>query len=323
MNRETEKDYLVRRIQPDKCFDSLLEFPSYFEIETVNACNARCPMCTIEDWHRSSPVIKDGLFEKISSEICGHSGHVKRVSLYRDGEPLLDKKLANRINVFKEGGIQDVSISTNGALLTEDKSRDLLEAGLDTIILSIDSLQKEIFESIRVRLVFEEVLENALNFISLRDKLRSGTKVWVRMVRQEENYDEWPSFEKYWLKHLSDQDRVNYHNVHNWGGQLKGFKAVSNSHEKNLPCVALWGLMIIFSNGDVPLCNVDYNNKYPTGSVLQDSIADVWQSSVMEQRREHHLSGEKAKISLCENCNVWEEPPDLESVVDDYIKENA
>ena len=36
--------YLNRRIDKAAKFESLLEFPKYIEIETVNACNARCPM---------------------------------------------------------------------------------------------------------------------------------------------------------------------------------------------------------------------------------------------------------------------------------------
>ncbi len=49
---EKYKEYLNRRISPDENFDDLLSFPRYIEVETVNACNARCPMCTIQDWER-------------------------------------------------------------------------------------------------------------------------------------------------------------------------------------------------------------------------------------------------------------------------------
>ena len=45
--------YIINRIDPKENINSLLEFPRYVEIETVNACNARCPMCTINDWERN------------------------------------------------------------------------------------------------------------------------------------------------------------------------------------------------------------------------------------------------------------------------------
>ena len=308
------KDYLRRRISAEETYEDLYRFPRYFEIETVNACNARCPMCTIDEWTRKSPTIKDDLFNRISDELIANSDQVKRVSLYRDGEPLLDKKLADRVAKLKGGGIDQVAISTNVSLLNEQRSQDLLNAGLDVIILSIDSLDKKVFEDIRVRLNHEEVMENALRFISLRNEMGKKTKIWVRMVRQDTNYDEWPKFEAFWREHLGANDRVNYHNLHNWGGQLNEFSAVENSMEPLLPCVVLWSLMVIFSNGDVPLCNVDYSNKYPTGSLLTHSIEELWRSQIMEERRHLHLNGRKAEIDICKDCNVWDEPPDIQSV---------
>lgn len=316
-------DYLRRRISPKDTYEDLLRFPKYLEIETVNACNARCPMCTIEEWSRKSPTMKDGLFKKIADELIENRDRLKRVSLYRDGEPLLDKKLAPRVAVLKDGGIPETAISTNVSLLGEAAATDLLKAGLDTIILSIDSLKKDVFESIRVRLVFEEVLENALRFIELRDRIRPQTKIWVRMIRQESNYDEWPEYEAFWRRKLSANDRINYSIIHNWGAQLSGFRPVAKSYEPNLPCVALWSLMVIFSNGDVPLCNVDFNKRYPTGNVATDSIAAVWQSRIMSERRAWHMNGDKEHIEICKNCNVWDEPPDIEQVAPEFAKETT
>jgi len=278
-------------------------------------------MCTIADWERGAKPMTDDLFAKIADELIEHASEIERVSLYRDGEPLIDKGLADRVAMLKEGGIKNTHISTNVSLLTEEKSKDLLTAGLDTIILSIDSLQKEVYEKIRVRLVMEDVLENALKFIEQRNKIRPQTKITVRMIRQEGNENEWPEFNAYWLDKLAEHDRVYFRNVYNWGGQLKGFSPLSLSYEPNLPCVALWSLMVIFCNGDVPLCNVDFNNKFSNGSVITHSIQELWQSKTMNERRDWHLAGDKAKISICQNCNVWDEPPDGDGVSQEFADE--
>ena len=315
------EEYLTRRIAPGGNFPNLLKFPSYVEVETVNACNARCPMCTIADWERGHTPMTDELYDKIAAELIEHAGDLNRVSLYRDGEPLIDKKLPARVAVLKDGGVKNVSISTNVSLLTQSKAEDLLHAGLDTIIMSIDSMDKQIFESIRVRLVFEEVLENCLRFIELRNKIRPETRIWVRMIRQESNRDEWPSYQKYWSERLSANDRVYFHNIFNWGGQLKDFQPIATSFEPNLPCVALWSLLVIFCNGDVPLCNVDFNNKFPTGSVVSNTIEELWRGKVMNQRRDLHLAGRKGEINICENCNVWDESPDLDGISSEYASE--
>ena len=315
------KKYLNRRIDTDDKFENLLEFPKYIEIETVNACNARCPMCTINDWERNYPVMKDDVFNKVSDDIIENKKFIKRVSLYRDGEPLIDKKMAKRINKFYENGILNTSIATNVALLNEKRATDLLEAGLGMIIFSIESLKKDDYEKIIVRLNFEEVRDNAINFLKLRDKINPNCRVWIRMIRQESNQNEWEDYYKFWKKYASDVDRIYYHNIFNWGGQLDDYKSISKSYEPNLPCVALWSLLVVFANGDVPLCNVDYNNKYPTGSIMENNIKELWQSKIMNARRKLHLTGNKKDISICTNCNVWDEVKGEEIISPEFAEE--
>lgn len=309
---EKNFDYLVRRISPRETINDLLTFPRYLEIETVNTCNARCPMCTIDEWTRHSPTMKEEIFGKIVDEVAEHAPTIRRASLYRDGEPLLDKKLPDRVARLKDVGVGTVSIATNVSLLNEERARGILEAGIDHVILSVDSLKKEIYESIRVRLNFEEVLDNALRFIRLRNEIRPSAQVVVRMIRQESNYDEWPAYREFWWDKVSAHDRVYFHNIHNWGSQLEGFSSIEKSLEPQHPCVALWSLLVIFANGDVPMCNVDFNNTHPTGSLRDHTIQELWQSKIMTQRRQLHLDGEKHKSPLCINCNVWDEVPDQE-----------
>ena len=62
------------------------------------------------------------------------------------------------------------------------------------------------------------------------------------MIRQESNYNEWDDYYNFWRKYASEVDRIYYHNIFNWGGQLDEYKSVSKSFEPNLPCVALWSL---------------------------------------------------------------------------------
>ena len=314
------EDYLIRRISPKENINSLLEFPKFIEIETVNACNARCPMCTINDWERNYPVMKDDVFNKISDELIDNKRFLKRVSLYRDGEPLIDKKLPERINKFKEAGINETSIATNVSLLNEKRSKDILESGLGLVIMSIDSLKKDVFEKIRVRLKYEEVRDNAINFLKLRDQINPKCRVWIRMIRQEINKDEWNDYYNFWKKYTSEQDRIYFHNIFNWGGQLNNYKSIEKSFEPNLPCVALWSLMVFFANGDVPLCNVDYNNKFPTGNIMKKSIKELWKSKLSQKRRALHLNKNKKEISICENCNVWDEVTGDELISSDFAE---
>ena len=79
--------------------------------------------------------------------------------------------------------------------------------------------------------------------------------------------------------------------------------------------------MVVFANGDVPLCNVDYNNKYPTGNIMKNNIKELWQSKVMNARRKLHLTDNKKDISICANCNVWDEVKGEEIISPEFANE--
>jgi organic radical activating enzyme len=315
------KEYLRQRISPDEDFEALLEFPRFFEIETVNTCNARCPMCTIESWTRHSPVMSMDTFTKIADEISEYTGQVHRVSLFKDGEPLLDKKLPRRIALLKERGVENVAIHTNVSLLDEKRAPALLEAGLDEITLSIDSLDKEVFEKIREGLTLEVVLENAMKFIELRNRIRPQAEIKMRMIKQDSNKDEWEAYKAFWQDRLAPHDRCFSHNIHNWGGQLEGHKHVAESLQPQVPCLSLWSAMVIFSDGNVPMCTVDFNNTHPTGSVVDSSIKELWDSPVMMKRRQIHMEHRRGVFPNCRTCNVWDEPSDYEKLSDAYVKQ--
>lgn len=55
-------------------------------------------------------------------------------------------------------GIEQVTITTNGVLLA-DCMKDLAEAGIDGVNLSLDSLNSEVFETITRRQQFDKVME--------------------------------------------------------------------------------------------------------------------------------------------------------------------
>ena len=77
--------------------------------------------------------------------------------------------------------------------------------------------------------------------------------------------------------------------------------------------------MVLFANGDIPLCNVDFNNKYPLGNVMKNSIRELWQSKLAQDRRNLHLNNQKEKIELCKNCNVWDEVTGEELISPDLL----
>lgn len=168
--------------------------PKHVQIETINGvCTARCTMCTIETWTRKPMVMNKEIFSRILEKFKPYLQGIHYITLHFCGEPLLDREILEKVKIAKEMGFIGTGFATNCTELDEYKSHELIEAGLDTIICSIDGINKHTHESIRIGTNFEEIVSNVKKFIKIRNK--SGkTRIMVRFIRQEINKEEWLLF---------------------------------------------------------------------------------------------------------------------------------
>ena len=282
-------------------------FPKYFEIETVNACNARCTMCTINEWTKGTNVIMPmGLIEKLADEIAPHANWVEHVCLNRDGEPTLDKALARRVELLKHAGVRRVTFATNGQLMNEPFVVDMCAVGLDDIMVSIDGATKETFEKIRVRLDFDTVVNNTLQLKAIRDECLPSMTIGVRAVIMPENEHEIDDLLAFWKSALSPQDRVYAMPMHSWGNQHFKENAVKVEHYAEVPCVSPFSTMVIDVDGQVPLCGCDYDAKKLLGDFSKQTITDIWNGPEYTEVRHLHSTGNRNDIWLCQGCDLWE-----------------
>lgn len=299
--------FLKQKLKLDK-FEDYLRFPMYYEIETVNACNASCRMCTVNKWgENGNPFMSDTLFRKMADELIDNRHIVRTVNLSRDGEPLLDRKLEEKITYLKKGGVKHITFSTNASLLTKKRALSLLTSGMDEIMFSIDGLKKETFEKIRAGLNFEKIINNVSQFIKLRDSTASTVKIRVRMVIQQENLSEVEEWGKYWRGVLQKQDSVHAKNVHSWANTLENFTAVKETTKLSTPCTSTFSTMIIRYNGDVTICPLDYDFKYVSGNIGDRNIKDIWQNGIhFKNFRGLHLQGMRDEFDFCKGCRLWD-----------------
>jgi radical SAM protein with 4Fe4S-binding SPASM domain len=297
------RDYLQRRLPFDPA--DLDAFPKFFQIETANCCNARCIMCGL-DWSIRKPTfMTEALFSKICAEIAEHADHVEKVGLYWGGEPLLDNALSDRIRQMKATGVRCVYIASNASLLDGERGSALIKAGLDQIYISLDSLKKERYESVRRNLSFDVVYKNILDFIQLRNRSESKLKIRLQIILQELNKDEKQAFLDHWQQFLSDTDDIVIQNVHNWGADIPILD--SGDDVNRYPCISLFGTCIVNVHGEVTMCCADVTPKVILGNLNNDSISQIWHGNKLKELREIHLSGRRRDIPLCDGCTVWRE----------------
>ncbi len=161
--------------------------PSHIQIETVSGmCTVRCIMCQIEQSKRKE-LMNNETFTKILLKLQPYLYNQQFFSLCGLGETLIDKNVHEKIKIAKKLGFRGTGISTNGTLLNEKISKKLLDAKLDTLIISIDGFTSKTQGAIRVGSNLNEIILNVQRFIALREMSKSRTKIIIRFTRQELN----------------------------------------------------------------------------------------------------------------------------------------
>lgn len=139
--------------------DSYGRIIDYLRISVIDTCNMQCVYCTPECDNTISPSTNTLSSEELL-RICNCMARlgVRKIKI-TGGEPLLRKDLVHLIREIKNiPGIAQVTLTTNGVLLGQ-MIDDLVDAGLDGVNISLDSLDAKHFHHITRRNQLEKVLD--------------------------------------------------------------------------------------------------------------------------------------------------------------------
>jgi cyclic pyranopterin phosphate synthase len=134
-------------------------------ISVTDRCNFRCTYCMPKALFGSDyaflPRAKVLSFEEITRLVTVFADlGVEKVRL-TGGEPLVRRGLDALVSqLVKVPGIADISLTTNGSLLSRDMAQRLVDAGLRRITISLDALDDATFQAINdVKFPVAKVLE--------------------------------------------------------------------------------------------------------------------------------------------------------------------
>jgi len=122
-------------------------------ISITDRCNFRCVYCMPREVFGRDFVFADRdqllTFEEIARLARPFAAlGVEKIRL-TGGEPLIRRNIEHLIELLAAiDGIRDLTLTTNGSLLTREKARALRNAGLNRISVSLDSLNDEEFRRI-------------------------------------------------------------------------------------------------------------------------------------------------------------------------------
>lgn len=139
--------------------DSHQRVIDYLRVSVTDRCNLRCVYCMPEEGVESIPHDKILSFDEIVRicRVMAEDGLTK-IKL-TGGEPLVRRGIPSLVRLLKAiPGIEQVTITTNGILLPE-LAGPLVEAGIDAVTVSLDTVNRERFKAITRRDQLDKVLE--------------------------------------------------------------------------------------------------------------------------------------------------------------------
>jgi MoaA/NifB/PqqE/SkfB family radical SAM enzyme len=137
-------------------------------IEPTVACNLDCITCFRNDWQQQIGNMNAETFKRILSGMK-QLDPIPDVYFGGIGEPLFNPKTIDWIAEMKALGSK-VELISNGTTLTEKKTRQLIDAGLDMLWVSIDGASAQTYADVRLGAELPKIIEN----VSRVRRMRKG-----------------------------------------------------------------------------------------------------------------------------------------------------
>ncbi len=282
-----------------------VEFPRVVLIDNTNACNLRCSMCDHPNVknYRKVQVMDIGLYKKIIDEIAAENPSARVWGIFF-GDPFMCRDIAQRIKYGKDMGLTDMVLNTNGVLMSPEKGRAVIEAGLDALYVGIDAATAETYAKIRVGGDYDKAVKNVLAYRdALREIGKPHQKLFVQFVVSDINEDQVEPFKEFW----SGQGiNVKIRPKVSWAGLVDAPNLADNSQVERKPCYWLMQTINICADGLVALCSVDIHCRVPCGDVSTTSIKEVWQTGLRAMRAMHKEGRFSELPEMCRNCSDWQ-----------------
>jgi MoaA/NifB/PqqE/SkfB family radical SAM enzyme len=135
-------------------------------IEPTNRCNLECRTCIRNVWDEPLGEMSNATFARIVEGLRSFSPP-PTVMFGGLGEPLFHPDIVEMVAQVKSVGATAEMI-TNGTLLTKERSRQLIDADLDMLWVSLDGATPESYADVRLGAALPEVLANLIGFREAR-----------------------------------------------------------------------------------------------------------------------------------------------------------
>ncbi|HEX8988894.1 MAG TPA: radical SAM protein [Rhodocyclaceae bacterium] len=289
-----------------------LATPFVVFVDPASACNFLCPFCPtghrslIADTGRYQGVMHFDLFRKIIDDIAQFDDPIKVLRLYKDGEPFLNKKLAEMVAYAKASGrVQYIDTTTNGSLMTPERLGPILDAGLDKINVSVDGMNNEQYRRFTgFDFDFETFVSNVKWLYAHKGSCEVVVKIPGDLISEVQRQE--------FLDTFGDHcDRIFIENFAPcWPEfdveQHTGVTITEGIYRQPITptdtCPYIFYSLSINADGLASACFLDWGRKLVVGDARRETVKEIWQGGPLNALRLLHLEGRRRDHPVCGNC---------------------
>lgn len=151
-------DLLLEETDDEMVFRRPVSHLAKVYIEPTSKCNLSCRTCIRNVWDEKMGKMSNATFKRILDGIK-ELGYPPSIFFGGFGEPLSHPHIVDMVAEAKKF-CSKVELITNGMLLNEKLSIDLIEAGLDTLWVSVDGAKPESYADVRIGAALPEIFKN-------------------------------------------------------------------------------------------------------------------------------------------------------------------
>lgn len=292
---------------PESWKEPIIPPPVSVKIELTRNCNQRCSFCVNADL-----AVKDHMPEEKYLEYIRkiRDAGVKELGVFYFGESMIVPWLPRAIKHAKDIGFEYVFLTTNGTLATPKKVKECMEAGLDSLKFSFNFATPEQYEEVaRVpRKNWYKSIENIQAAKKVRDE--GGYKCGLYASYIEYTGDQADQMSEALEQIRPFVDEVYALPLFNQAGNIEKeaweFVGGNPGRAANpvpvVPCWALFREGHVNFDGTMNACCFGVpDSRFIHGDLNNSSFVDVWNSKIMQELRQAHLS-KQIEGTPCSGC---------------------
>lgn len=292
--------FRIRYGRPMRKLKPRIEKPSLILIETSSMCNLSCPKCYYRKTTRPRGLIDKDLVIDILDQ--ARDVGLTTVCLSQAGEPLIHPELETFIAAARERKLFPYFI-TNATLLSEERARSLIQAGLLHMVVSFDGWDEASYSERQTGSRMERVIANLKRMKELRGASRwpSLNAVTVLDTGSLPHFREIKKVVAPLVDYFAFQPLFDF-GVPGW--EVERNLLLGTGSWKRSPCYQLWQDFTIGSDGRVTACCNDQEYHLAYHSVREAGIKEIWNHPTIQEWRRLHLEGRYGDMPLCGKCTL-------------------